>query len=259
MPRLANYTIGTGTRPTVLLHGFLGSGKNLRSLAQRWAEREPDRLFHIPDLTGHGASPPLLPDADLGALAADLLETAQAWGGPLSIAGHSLGGRVALAAARVAPRAISDIALIDIAPGPITDRFSDSRRVLRVLLEAPDEAPERRDLRRFLVDRGLSPGTADWLVMNVRLEDGRYHWTFDRQALDRLSERVGGEDLWDVVEARQVPVRAIRGEWSGYVTEEDVRRFESAGVRVHTLPGAGHDVHVEALEPLVAALVARAA
>ncbi len=40
------------------------------------------------------------------------------------------------------------------------------------LLRAPDEAPDRRTLRQFLIDGGLSAPTADWLVMNVRLDDG---------------------------------------------------------------------------------------
>jgi hypothetical protein len=41
------------------------------------------------------------------------------------------------------------------------------------------------------------------------------------------------------------------GGGSGYVRDEDVRRYEATGVRVDTLPGAGHDVHVEALDALV--------
>jgi esterase len=253
MARLVSYRIGTGAHPTVLLHGFLGSGKNLRTLAQRWAERDPSRLFVLPDLTGHGASPPLPPDAGIDTLAADLRETLLAEGlsGPVSLVGHSVGGRVALALLRLDPALVGDVVLLDIVPGPIDDRLSASRRVLEVLLRAPDEGPDRRSLRGFLVEGGLSPGTADWLAMNVRLEEGRARWTVDRRALDRLQARISTDDLWDVVEARTVPIRVIRGGRSGYVRDEDVRRFEAAGVAVDTLPGAGHDVHVEALEALV--------
>jgi esterase len=256
MARLASYRIGAGDHPTVLLHGFLGAGKNLRSLAQRWAERDPRRLFLVPDLTGHGASPALPPDANLDTLAGDLIETAGAEGlaAPLSLVGHSLGGRVALAVLRDAPALVRDVALLDIIPGPIDDRLSASRRVLQVLLRAPEEAANRRELREHLVTGGLSPLLADWLAMNVRLENGRARWTFDRQALDRLQTRISADDLWPVVEGADVPLRCIRGGRSGYVREEDVRRFENAGVAVDTLLEAGHDVHVEALEPLVTLL-----
>jgi esterase len=256
MARLASYRIGAGEHPTVLLHGFLGSGKNLRSLAQRWSERDPARLFLLPDLTGHGASPPLAPGAGIEALAADLRETLQAEGlvPPVSLVGHSLGGRVALELVKQEPAIAREVVLLDITPGPIDDRLSASRRALEVLLRAPDEAPDRRTLRQALIDGGLSPGLADWLVMNVRLEDGRARWTFDRQALDRLQATISAGDLWDVVESGRVPVRAIRGGRSGYVRDEDVSRFEAAGARVDTLPGAGHDVHVEALDALVGLL-----
>jgi esterase len=259
MSRLASYRIGAGAHPTVLLHGFLGSGKNLRSLAQRWSERDPTRLFLMPDLTGHGASPALPPGAEIETLAADLRETIRAEGlaEPVSLVGHSLGGRVALELVKLEPGIARDVVLLDITPGPIDDRLSASRRALEVLLRAPDEAADRRGLRQSLIDGGLSPGTADWLVMNVRVEEGRARWTFDRQALDRLQARISAGDLWEVVEQRRVPVRAIRGGRSGYVREEDVRRFEAAGVPVDTLLEAGHDVHVEALDPLVALLSAR--
>jgi esterase len=256
MATLASYGLGTGSRSTVLLHGFLGSGKNLRTLAQRWAARAPDRRFLVIDLTGHGASPPLPADADLGALADDVLETAGAAGlvAPYSLVGHSLGGRVALAVARRSPGAVREVVLLDIAPGPLDDRRVPSRRVLEALLAAPAEGASRRDLRQSLVDQGVGAETADWLAMNVSTEGGRARWTFDRAALGRLQETTSAEDLWDVVEAGDIPVRCVRGGRSRYVQDEDVARLEAAGVAVQTLPGAGHELHVEALDALIDAL-----
>src|SRR3954471_9459347 len=72
MPRLSSFRIGEGDRPTILLHGFLGAGKNLRSMAQAWAQRDPSRLFLVPDLTGHGASPPLPSHPSVYTLASDV-------------------------------------------------------------------------------------------------------------------------------------------------------------------------------------------
>ena len=51
-----------------------------------------------------------------------------------------------------------------------------------------------------------------------------------------------------------MPIRAIRKGRSSYVREEDVHRFEAAGIPVNTIPAVGHDVHVEGLEALVALL-----
>src|SRR4051794_13308410 len=114
---LVSFTVGGGPRSTVLLHGFLGSGKNLRTLAQRWSAASPERTLLLPDLRGHGESPPLAASADLDSLAADVLAAAADLPAPLSFVGHSLGGRVALAAARRAPGRVADVVLLDIGPG----------------------------------------------------------------------------------------------------------------------------------------------
>jgi esterase len=265
MARLASYRVGDpdADTSTVLLHGFLGSGKNLRSLAQRWSARDPRRNFLVPDLTGHGASPPLPAGAHLDTLAGDVLETVDAarLAGPVTLVGHSLGGRVALASARQAPASVRDVVLLDIAPGPLGGpadaagpERATSRKVLEALLAAPGEAGSRRDLRQHLIAAGLTPEVADWLVMNVRVADGRARWTFDRSALARLEESTSAEDLWPVVEEGRLDVRCIRGGLSRFVLDEDVRRLEAAGCPVRTLPGAGHDLHIEAPEALLAAL-----
>jgi pimeloyl-ACP methyl ester carboxylesterase len=261
---LSSFVVGEGARPTVLLHGFLGSGRNLRSLALKWAAGDPGRRFLLPDLTGHGTSPPLPPGASLDLIAEMILETAARAGfvGPLSVAGHSLGGRVALAAARIAADRLADVALLDITPGPIDPRRSDSRRVLDVLLQAPEEVGDRRALRGFLVERGLAPALVDWVLMNLRVEQDagqgpRYVWRLDRAAMDALHESFNGEDLWPVVEARPVPIRAVRGGRSGYLPQADVARLEAAGCPVATLPEAGHFVHVDAPDALVAWLCGR--
>lgn len=250
---LAAFTVGTGAEPVVLLHGFLGSGKNLRTLAARWAERAPGRRFLLPDLSGHGDSPPLGPDADLDAVATAVLDTAARAGfaPPLALVGHSLGGRVALAAARVAPGALAEVVLLDIAPGSFDPARAPTRPVLDLLLAAPDTAADRREMRSFFVQGGLSPALADWLLMNLRQENGRFAWRIDRRALAALHDRSSRDDLWPVVESRAVPIRCVRGGRSPYVGDADAARLRAAGCPVETLPEAGHYLHVDALEALL--------
>lgn len=245
--------MGDGPRAVVLLHGFLGSGKNLRALAQRWLERHPDHRFLLPDLRGHGASPPLEPGANPDTLADDVLATAASAGltAPFAIVGHSLGGRVALAAARRDPARLSRVVMLDIGPAPIDPALSESRRVLDVLVRAPDATSDRREMRAFLTGEGLTPGLADWLLMNVHPVEGRYVWRFDRHALDALHDRFNRADLWPVVEARAVPLQCIRGGRSRYVSDADAARLSSLGVVVEDLPEAGHYVHVDAPEALL--------
>ena len=256
---LEGFQVGEGTVATVLLHGFLGSGRNLRSLATAWSAQEPARRFYLPDLTGHGASPPLPEGATLQTLAADVVQSAREAGlqGPLHLVGHSLGGRVSLVASERYGAEVSRVDLLDIAPGPIPVAMSESSGVLERLLEAPARAADRRAMRAELKAKGLSDGLTDWLLMNLVTDPaaGGVRWRFDREALARLHARVNSQDLWHTVERAsppRPPMRCIRGGRAGYVTDADLRRLQAAGVPVATLPEAGHFVHVDAPEALLA-------
>ncbi len=253
--KLETIRMGAGPRTTVLLHGFLGMGRNLRSVAQAWGAADPSRTFLLPDLTGHGASQPLPEGTDLRAMARDLLETLRAEGLPLpaELVGHSQGGRVALALAELEPAAVASVALLDIGPGPIDTGTTESGGVVRKLITAPARATDRRELRAALTSSGLSVPLAEWLLMNVVADEGGgVRWRFDREALAALHKRVNAQDLWPVVEARRVPIRCVRGERSPYVSDADKARLEAAGCPVETLAGAGHYVHTDAPEALLA-------
>lgn len=242
--KLSSFDIGAGERRTVLVHGFLGAGRNLSGLARAWAAADPTRSFVLPDLTGHGSSPPLPEGADLETLARDLLETLPP--GPHDLVGHSLGGRVALAAAAIEPAEVASITLLDIAPGPVPREISEGARVLEALLEAPATAKDRETMRAAVASHGLSPGIVEWLLTNLRPGGEGYVWRIDAKALAAAAPRVNAADLWSVVEGRNTPVRAIRGGRSAYVSEADVERFSRAGVSVETIANAGHFIHVDA-------------
>src|SRR5207253_4254929 len=98
---LAQTRVGAGPRALFLLHGFLGSARNLATLARGLAQRRPEYSVIALDLTGHGDSPPLPPRPDVAVIARDVLQTARALNipPPWTLVGHSLGGRVALRSA----------------------------------------------------------------------------------------------------------------------------------------------------------------
>ena len=125
MRRLAHQRTGEGSRPLVLLHGFLGSARNLSTLARALVERDPDLGIVAFDLTGHGASPPLPPGADSATLAGDVLASAHALGlpTPLTLVGHSLGGRIALRAALLEPANVRVRHVVRRAAADLVDRI----------------------------------------------------------------------------------------------------------------------------------------
>lgn len=255
---LAHFIVGDGPRRGVLLHGFLGQGRNLRTLAQRWTQADPSLSLLVPDLPGHGTSPVGSPDAGLEDLAGAVLDTCREVGfanGALSFTGHSLGGRVSLAALRAFPSHVADVTLLDIAAGPYEGPRGGTRRVAELLAAAPAQAAERSELREALVASGLSQGVSDWLMMNVERDGEGVRWRIDRAWLLAMHRRVQGDTFWETVTDRQVPLRCIRGDRSPFVDAAEQAHFARLGVEVVTLADAGHEVHVEALPELLEALL----
>ena len=255
---LAHVRAGAGRRPLVLLHGLLGSARNLSTLAHHLTERDAELGVVSFDLTGHGASPPLPPGADAAALAGDVLASARALGlaTPLALVGHSLGGRVALRAALLEPTAIGLVTLLDITPGPLDDG-GDVSRVLEILLRMPETFATRGQARARLVAAGLAPALADWLLLNLTPAGEGHRWRIDRRALADLHARVAAEDLWPAVERpHRFPLRCIRGGVSGYVGDVDASRLEAAGCPVTTIEGAGHFLHADRPQAVADAVAA---
>ncbi|HZF06272.1 MAG TPA: alpha/beta hydrolase [Patescibacteria group bacterium] len=247
MSLLAHTRVGAGPRTVFLLHGFLGSARNLATLARGLAQRRPECSVIALDLTGHGESPPLPPRPDVAVVAGDVLDTARtlAPAAPWTLVGHSLGGRVALRAALLAPAALAHLTLLDVTPSPRAPG-GEVAPIVKALADAPDTAPNRDAFRAWFRRAGLPPAAIDWLLLNLVHDGAVYRWRIDRAALAVLYAEIGAEDLWPAVEGRRsYSVHGVRGGKSDYVSDADVRRLEAAGCRVDTVEGAGHFLHVE--------------
>ncbi|RLK22508.1 pimeloyl-ACP methyl ester carboxylesterase [Micromonospora sp. M71_S20] len=231
-----------GRRVLLLLHGMGATGDvwlpRAPLLERRWAGR-----WLAPDLAGHGWSPPL-PEYSFPGLAARIAAGLAA-GDRLVVLGHSLGGVVGLAlAARSAGLPVDAMVGLgikavwspaelakagELAARPVTwfaSRDEAARRYLRVAgltgLFAPDHP---------VVEAGL------------RQVDGRW-----RLAMDPAAFGVGAPDLPALLAATDVPVLLARGEHDPMVTDAQLREL---GVPVATLPGLGHNAHVEAPEAVL--------
>lgn len=251
---LAHDVIGHGTRPLFLLHGFLGAGRNLGSLARRLVTEDDLLRVVLPDHLGHGHSPPLPPGADVYTLADAVLGLmTDLHMSKVTIVGHSLGGRVGLAAKSRAPEKIERVVLLDIAPGPTT-RFP-AGDVAKQLAALPAMGRSREMFEERLIAGGMERSVVSWLLMNLeRRDDGTFAWRIDRDALVETHRHSNAIDLWPVVEGG-ADVRVIRGGRSPFVTGADVERFARHGIHVVTIEGAGHFVHAEKPKETYAAIV----
>jgi pimeloyl-ACP methyl ester carboxylesterase len=232
----------------LLLHGFVGSGRNLASFAARWAARNPTLRIIVPDQLGHGSSPPLPEPPTLDALADAARELLQAQAAEDAlIVGHSLGGRVAL---RLATAKTPRVVLLDISPSPIT--LTDGLdAVLAVLVAAPPTAPTRDAMRTYFTAAGVSGALADWVLMNLVGTPAGLAWRTDREQLRRLNEDASARDLWADAERLRERLLCVRGAESHFVSGSDAARLAQSGAKVVTLAGAGHFLHVDLPEALL--------
>lgn len=252
---LAHTTRGSGSKPVLLLHGFLGSGRNLGALTRAWIDRDEGLTLVQADLLGHGRSPALPEGADLDAMAeaALALGTELGWS-TFDVVGHSLGGRVALCMRALAPDRVRRATLLDIAPGPTQGLPSSD--IAQILLAAPARTETREEMFDALRSRGLIKGLVDWLLMNLDRTDEGFVWRIDRAALVEFHQRNGARDLWPEADAHAEVLACLRGGASKYVSDEDEARYRALGVRFDTVVDAGHFIHVDATPAVVDHLVA---
>jgi esterase len=267
MPFLLHHALVTakGASPerwALVIHGILGSGTNLRSLARRLADARPEWGFVLPDLRMHGLSQGAPPPHSLASAAADLAALERALG--LSIAaaiGHSYGGKTAMAYAAGRREPLDSLWILDASPSARPDRRRDgpTARVLDMLAEVPWPLPSRERFFAIVAEHGLSRGIGEWLAMNVRREEDGFRFRLDLAAIGALLDDYFAVDLWPAVEDPRVAreVHVVAGGRSEAVGAADRARLVGLAprVRTHVLEGAGHWVHVDAPDALAALLI----
>ena len=234
------------SRALVVLHGILGRGKNWRSLARRLVAAAPAWAAVLVDLRLHGDSRDVLGPHDLAAAARDLDAVAAALPFPVAgVAGHSFGGKVALAWART--RALSPVILLDSSPGARPDREGEGAvgAVFRALGSAPGPFPDRRGFTHAMMARGIDEPVARWLALNLVREEAGYRFGVDLEGARALLHDYYRADYWDVV-AAEPAVFSLVATRSDVHTPADVERLrEQLGERLRVVE-AGHWLHVDA-------------
>jgi esterase len=263
---------GTPSRSFLFLHGILGSGTNLRSIARALVRADASYQAVLVDLRGHGRST-MPPGAQtLEACADDVAALVRTLELPTrGVLGHSFGGKVAMTLAHrrgALADELSHVVLVDSMPGA-RHGGRGSENVL-VVIDALDEVPRHVTLREHfieaLVAKGQTRAIASWLAMSLRRTDDGFEMAFDLPAIRALLEDYFTRDLWPLFDdepPRDTPrLHQVIGERSAVFDADDrehaARLAREGRATLDVLP-AGHWVHVDDPDGLVRALVARVA
>lgn len=244
------------------MHGILGSGANLRSLALQLVQRTPGLVIALVDLRGHGRSEHGAPPHSVAQCAADLAELERALEFDVTgVVGHSFGGKVALAYHVLRPD-LQRVVLLDSAPFARPDRAGSEQTmaVIELLEQAPSRFAARPEFLAFVQQHGHSRGIADWLAMNLERSDEGFRLRVDLAQIRALLDDYFTLDLWPVVEQCAARVDLLIAGRSAVYGPSEIARAEalaraSAGrVHTHLVADAGHWLHVDAPEAALAVL-----
>ena len=236
-------------RPSLIfLHGLFGSSANWHSIARRL---EGQLHLMVPDLRNHGRSPHE-DTVDYPAMAADVLGMMD--GRRLDQAmliGHSMGAKVAMWLALDQPHRVDRLMAVDMAPVRYGHGFDSILSALQHI--DPERLASRSEAEVLLVERLDNRMLAQYLLLNLGLQRGRYYW---RMNLDALVRGIGSILDFPDVGDRRFPGKAwfVYGGQSDYVTPSYnrviTRLFPYARLRM--LAGAGHWVYAERPEEFLA-------
>jgi 2-succinyl-6-hydroxy-2,4-cyclohexadiene-1-carboxylate synthase len=226
--------------PTVvLLHGFTHTGASWQPVVA--ALGESYRAL-TPDIRGHGAASDLEP-VTLEPVIDDLLASSPAY---FTLAGYSMGGRLALHAALAAPERVERLVLIGASPG-IADPAERAAR--RASDDQLADQIERSSIEEF-ADRWAQTPVLAGLPPDV---GARTHTDRLRSTPAGLARALRGlgtgalPSLWDRLGELAMPVTLVVGERDRKFTEIAQEMSAAIGVGdVVVVPGAGHAAHLEA-------------
>jgi pimeloyl-ACP methyl ester carboxylesterase len=257
--RLAARTLGDAGPRVVFVHGLFGQGRNWTTIARRLAE-DGHRVTLL-DLPNHGHSPwtDRVDYLDM----ADLVATELAsFGEPVTLVGHSMGGKVAMQLALRRPELLRALVVVDIAPtdypetGGRTDDPDEEASPFAAFIAAMQQIDLTGLGGREEADAALKAAVPSDMVRGFLLQslvrdgvgpDGGWRW---RLNLDTLARDLG--------ELRRFPdpppgatfdgpVLWIAGASSSYVLDRDRARMDELfpATRLVRVKHAGHWVHSE--------------
>jgi esterase len=245
--------------PLFILHGLYGSSDNWVTIARNLSE---SFTVYLPDQRNHGQSPHS-DKHDYDSMSHDLLDLTQELKiNRFILAGHSMGGKVAVNFAMKWPEKINSLIIIDISPfrslDPERRFYREHKQILESILSVNlSEAESRADVEAVLSGKIESEKTRGFILKNLHRDDEKkLKWKMNVRSLyDNLEKIVDGipRPTRDTEAVTGFPVTFIRGENSDYLPEDELIAIQRLfpAVEIVTVMNASHWVHAERPDAII--------
>lgn len=243
-----------GAPPVVVLHGLFGTSDNWGSIGKELAApTEPGATpcdVLLVDLRDHGRSPHSQATS-YPLMAADVHALIERLGlRDVVLVGHSMGGKTAMVFAQQWPQLLRHLVVVDISP---KEHANNHGHIIEAILTA-DVAPgrTRKEVEAHIAARVKEPGVVQFLLKNL-------YWATEEQLAWRVNAPLLARELPAILaaigpETVRTPTLFIRGGQSDYILREDLPAIKEQfpNSRVETIPYAGHWVHAQAPDEVIA-------
>ncbi|TFV88040.1 alpha/beta fold hydrolase [Blastococcus sp. CT_GayMR16] len=270
--RLAARTLGESGPRVVFVHGLFGQGKNWTTIAKGLADSHRVTLLDLPN---HGHSPwtDRVDYLDMVELVATELEQ---FGEPVTLVGHSMGGKVAMQLALRRPELLRALVVVDIAPveypvkGGRTDDEDEEASPFGAYIDAMRAMDLDALTTRDDADQALKAAVPSRMVRGFLLQSlvrespvsagqgaaGSWRWRLNLELLDRDLGELRGFPQPPPGASFDGPVLWIAGANSTYVLPEDRPHMDALfpSTRLVRVKNAGHWVHSEQPETFLETL-----
>lgn len=235
--RLATRIFGErgATSPLLIAHGLFGSGRNWGVIGKRLSDQ---RQVITVDMRNHADSP-WDESHSYFDLAGDLAETISATSGPVSVLGHSMGGKAAMMLALERPDLVDRLIVADIAPTTYShSQIGPIRAMQGVNL---DTVTQRLDAADQMV--GIEDALKPFLLQSLDLKERR--WRLNLEVLSKEMDKIVG--FPEVTGAFEGPTLFLTGANSDYVKAEHREGIKALfpHAKAAKIPDAGHWLHAE--------------
>ncbi|ATF08986.1 alpha/beta fold hydrolase [Candidatus Enterovibrio altilux] len=247
-----NFTVQGAGQPLLLIHGLFGSLSNLNILARALAKYY--QVYRI-DLPNHGQSPHSN-TVNYVAQAIAVKDFIDQQGLKyISIVGHSMGGKVAMALAITYKDLVDKLVVMDIAPVKYNIRHHDT---ILAGLSATKKSRirSRKEAEITLFQYIHDPNIRQFLLKSLAKQyDGSFNWRFNVDVFEAHYDDIIDWPLGSIFTNNTL---FLKGANSDYISAEYYKSIKSQfpQAKVHVVANTSHWLHTEKPD-IVARIITR--